>query len=104
MPLAICRSSCQVKRFLRFHTCAALLGPAEVMADAPVVVTPPPMTIPPGPPFPVTNDRLDGKDVNSGESKLKAARENPTRSVFKIRGEKTWVSWTLATWLRSVRY
>src|SRR5262252_1054971 len=35
------------------------------------------------------------------ESKLNAARENPARTVLRNRGEKTWVSCALMTWLRS---
>src|SRR5579885_636786 len=83
----------------RFQTPAALLGPAEVMAAAPVVVVPPPMTIPPGP-APETKDRFCGKLASRAESRLKAAREKPTRNVFRICGEMMWVSSRLATWLR----
>src|SRR6185295_363119 len=57
LPLAICKLSVYVNRFLRFQTLAALFGPAAVIAARPVVVAPPPITIPPGPP-PVTKDRL----------------------------------------------
>src|SRR5208337_1004226 len=80
---------------------AALFGPAEVMAAGPVVVTPPPITIPPGP-NPRTNESLAGNEASGDESKLKPAREKPASNVFRNRGEKTWVSCALATWARNL--
>src|SRR6266581_3000321 len=67
LPLATCKPSMYVNRFLRFQTLAALFGPAAVIAARPVVVAPPPITIPPGPP-PLTNDRLEGNVVRGNES------------------------------------
>src|ERR1700689_379742 len=97
----ICTPSLYVKRFLRFQTLEALLGPAEVMAPPLDVVTPPPITKPPGS-NPVTNDVLAGKDTSVVGAKLQAARENPARNVFRISGEITCVSSRLAIWLRKV--
>jgi len=93
--------SVQVKRLRRFQTFAALFGPAEVIDPIPVVVTPPPITIPPGP-NPRTNESLAGNEARGDESRLKPARENPASNVFRNRGEKTCVSCALATWARSV--
>src|SRR6266699_6344006 len=73
--------------------------PAEVIeftaaADAP------PITMGPGG-LPAKSVISGGRGTSVGESKLNAARENPVRAVLRSRGEKTWVSCTLATWLRS---
>src|ERR1051326_644232 len=101
MPLLICRPSVNVKRFLAFRAPAALFGPGDVIAAAPVVVVPPLMTMPPGP-APVTNDRFAGYVANANESKANAAREKPVLNVFRTRGEKICVSRMLATCERSV--
>src|SRR5271157_5128106 len=98
----MCRSSEDVNRFRPFQALAALFGPADVIAEAPVVVRPPPMTIPPGP-RPVTKARFDGKTAKEYGSKLKPAREKPARNTLSSCGEKTCVSWKLATWLRSAK-
>ena len=45
---------------------AAFFGPAEVMDANPVVLTPPPMTMPPGP-SPVTNELEAGKLASGKE-------------------------------------
>ena len=84
----------------RFETPAALFGPADVIPESPVVVTPPPTTIPPGP-CPVTNERFCENVVYGDESKLKPARENPAVKLFSMLGERRCVSCMLATWLRS---
>src|SRR5262245_45540895 len=101
MPLLIWRPSVNVNRFLRFFAPAALFGPGDVMAAAPVVVVPPPMTMPPGP-CPLTNDRLGGYVANAKESSAKPAREYPALKLFRIFGEKICVSRMLATCERRV--
>src|SRR2546422_2274538 len=72
--------------------------PAEVIeftaaADAP------PITMGPGG-LPANRVMSGGRGTMVGESKLNAARENPVRTVLRSRGEKTWVSCALLTWLR----
>src|SRR5262252_3563057 len=99
MPLLICKPSVNVNKFLPFFAPAALFGPADVIAAAPVVVVPPPITMPPGP-APLTNDKAGEIGAYRYESKLNAARENPTRAVFRILGEKICVSCRLPTWSR----
>ena len=74
--------------------------PADVIAADPLVVAPPPTTMPPGP-APVTNDRLAGNDANGGEPKSNAPREKPARKTFRMFGYTTCVSSTLATCERS---
>src|SRR6266436_6776744 len=72
--------------------------PAEVIeftaaADAP------PITMGPGG-LPANRVMSGGMGTMVGESKLNAARENPVLAVLRSRGEKTWVSCALLTWLR----
>src|SRR5262249_41799448 len=99
----MCSPSEKLKRLRRFQTPAALLGPAEVIPESPVVVTPPLTTMPPGPP-PLTNESEGAKDASSEESRLNPARENPARKVFSTCGEIMCVSSTLPTCMRSVLY
>src|SRR5204863_7185826 len=100
LPLRICNPSVKVNRLRRFHPPAALFGPADVMPESPVVVTPPLTTIPPSP-RPATKERLSGNEANGAESRLNPAREKPARNVFNIPGERIWVSCTLATCIRN---
>src|SRR5215469_5685617 len=93
------RPSEYVKRLRRFQTPAALLGPADVSAARPVVVTPPPITIPPGP-APCTKERSEAIGARREESRLKPAREKPARKTLRMFGEKICVSSTLATCIR----
>src|SRR5712692_8565894 len=69
----------------------------------PVVVTPPPMTIPPGP-APATKSRLAGKRAGREGLRLNPARENAARNVLRKFGEKMCVPGMLATCIRSVVY
>src|SRR5262245_50376204 len=93
--------SVKVNRFLLFRAPAALFGPGDVIAAAPVVVVPPPITIQPGP-CPFTNESVDGYVANANESRANPARDKPALKVFRTFGEKICVSRMLATWERSV--
>src|ERR1019366_6206217 len=102
MPLLICRLFVKLNRFLWFQTLEALLGPAEVIVPLAMVVTPPPMTIPPGP-APDTNESLEENEAWGAESLAKPAREKPAVKLLRTRGDRICVSCKLITWRRSAR-
>ena len=66
------------------------------MAAAPVVVVPPPITLP-GPLPAHERKRRWIRRKPANESRANPAREKPTLKVFRTLGEKICVSWMLAT-------